>query len=278
MKHLLLMLLAGLLAVPTARGQAETPVERIVVPFSNPDRPGTLRVSAPNAQITVVGYDGDEAIIEARGRLDQDEDDRDDRPSRAGGLRRLAQPGLGLEVEEANNEMSVELHWGSNREDSDLHIRVPRTTALDLSTLNGGDIVVEGVRGDHEINNLNGEVTLRDIAGSVVVSALNGDIEVTFTQIHANMPMSFSSMNGDIDVTFPPGLRADLIMKTEQGEVYTDFEVTMDERPRVQVDDDRDDGVYRVEVNSALYGTVGGGGPEIRFKTFNGDIYIRRGE
>lgn len=37
-------------------------------------------------------------------------------------------------------------------------------------------------------------------------------------------------------------------------------------------------GRYRLEVNRAIYGTVGGGGPEIELRSFNGDVYPRRGQ
>ena len=33
---------------------------------------------------------------------------------------------------------------------------------------------------------------------------------------------------------------------------------------------------YRVRMEKAVEGTIGGGGPELRFKTFNGDIILRQ--
>jgi hypothetical protein len=35
-------------------------------------------------------------------------------------------------------------------------------------------------------------------------------------------------------------------------------------------------GGYRVRMEKAVEGTIGGGGPELRFKTFNGDIVLRK--
>jgi hypothetical protein len=35
-------------------------------------------------------------------------------------------------------------------------------------------------------------------------------------------------------------------------------------------------GKYRVKVDKTTVGTINGGGPDMEFKTFNGNIYIRK--
>jgi hypothetical protein len=35
-------------------------------------------------------------------------------------------------------------------------------------------------------------------------------------------------------------------------------------------------GKYRVKVDKTVHGKINGGGPEIQFKDFNGNIYIRK--
>ncbi len=43
------------------------------------------------------------------------------------------------------------------------------------------------------------------------------------------------------------------------------------------VEDDRGKGgKYRVKIDKTVKGTINGGGQEIQFKNFNGNIYIRR--
>ena len=56
---------------------------------------------------------------------------------------------------------------------------------------------------------------------------------------------------------------------------YTDFDVQVQPREPV-VDRSEGSGSYRVRVEGEIYASVGGGGPQMRFKTFNGDIFIRR--
>jgi hypothetical protein len=47
---------------------------------------------------------------------------------------------------------------------------------------------------------------------------------------------------------------------------------------RIAVTDARQSGGrYRVEIDRSLYGTINGGGPEFELRSFNGNVYLRRG-
>ena len=37
-------------------------------------------------------------------------------------------------------------------------------------------------------------------------------------------------------------------------------------------------GRVRIEINKSLFGIVGGGGPEIEMRSFNGNVYLRPGQ
>src|SRR5262249_41006291 len=99
-----------------------------------------------------------------------------------------------------------------------------------------------------------------------------------FKTIDATKPMAFSSLNGNIEVTFPADLKANISLTTEQGEVYSDFDVQLQARsPQPIVEDSRNKGgKFRVRIDKTIRGTINGGGQEIRFENFNGSIYIRR--
>jgi len=125
---------------------------------------------------------------------------------------------------------------------------------------------------------VNGSVTLNNVSGSAVAHALNGRLSATFTRVNPQKPMAFSSLNGDIDVTFPADLKANLSLKSERGEIFTDFDVQMLAAPVQQaVEDGRSHGgKYRVQIDKTVHGTINGGGPEFQFTNFNGGIYIRK--
>ena len=280
----------GLVIVLLAAGMAagaqaqEEGVDRLTVPFSDPARPGTIQVEVLNGGIKVVAYEGKEVQVEARVRSDGDADeDREDaedagasRESRSVGMRRLRNTATGLSVEEEDNRMHVQVE--AIQRTVDVVLKVPRRTSLELHTVNDGDIAVDGVDGEIEVNNTNGAVSLTNVSGSAVAHALNEDVLVRFVKVDASKPMSFSSMNGDIDVTLPADVRAKVRLKADNGEVFTDFDVQLDRRsPHVEETKEKVKGKkYRVQVDNSMYGTLNGGGPELRFETFNGNIYIRK--
>jgi len=231
----------------------------------------------------VTGYSGKDVIVEARVRAEQEDrerdkhkdKDKDQSTNKAQGMRRLEITATGLTVEEENNV--VDISTSSMHRTVDLSIQVPQRASLDLSCLNDGDIKVENVSGEFDINNTNGGVTLLNVSGSVVAHALNENVIVTFTKVDADKSMSFSSLNGDIDVTFPPEVRAKIKMKTDNGEIYSDFDVRL-EPATVKTEEDtrKKGGRYRVQLEKTMMGVINGGGPEMQFETFNGDIYIRK--
>ena len=181
-----------------------------------------------------------------------------------------------LEVEEDNNIMKVETE--SWKYTIDISLKVPVKTSLKLSTVNSGDITVQNLTGNLEIENVNGYIRLTDISGSVVANTHNGDLTVTFQRIDPDRPMAFGTFNGDVDVTFPGDLKANVKIKTEQGEIYSDFKIDQTENPVkvIEKKSHKKDGKYKVRIERAFYGTINGGGQDMQFNSFNGDILIRK--
>ncbi|PYT83277.1 MAG: hypothetical protein DMG40_03065 [Acidobacteria bacterium] len=264
-------LLCVALGAAPVRGQTQTPGEdRASVPLSDPSQPALVKASLINGGITVKAYDGKEIIVEAHARNHDRESARSD-----SNMKRIVVSSTGLSVEEENNE--VRINSDSYMRPIDLTISVPVHTSLKLSAVNDGNIVVTGVDGELDVNDVNGSVTLNNVSGSAIAHALNGRLLATFTHVNQK-PMAFSSLNGDIDVTFPADLKANLSLKSDRGEIFTDFDVQMQAAPVQQtVEDGRaHGGKYLVKIDKAVHGTINGGGPELQFTNFNGSIYIRK--
>lgn len=254
-------------------GQPAT--ERIPVPLTDPNRPVFLEVGIISGGIVVKGYAGKEVIVEAT--MAPGDDDNRPQEKTAGKLKLIPNTSMGLTAEEQDNTVSVSTGIRGISHQIDLVIQVPTACSMNLSTVNGGDIQVENVNGDLEVNNTNGSITLKQIAGSAVAQTVNGEVRVEFTGVNADKAMSFSSLNGDIDVTFPASLKATVQLKSEQGEIYSDFDIQM-QKTAARVDkNEQGKGKYRVTVEKAMRGTINGGGQEIQFNNFNGSIYIRKG-
>ena len=293
----LLIVSAGLLVL--AQGQ---PGEKATVKFSDPSKPGQLVVDNMRGSITVKGYEGKGVIVEARVRekaISEEEsrskkiaekagrilppppppvsvDEREKKTSdKAAGMKKIEAATTGLTIEEENNVMSVDVE--SWKRTTDLLIQVPYSTSLKLSSVMNGNIVVEKVNGEIEVENVNGAIRLTNVSGTVVANTVNGETAVTLDKVDPGKPMSFSSMNGDIDVTLPADIKASVKMKSEQGEIYSDFEIALKESSQKSEDDARKKGgKYRISFEKTYLGTINGGGPELQFTTFNGDIYIRK--
>ena len=252
------------------RAQAQNNGDKIAVNLSDPSRPAFVKLSMVNGSINVKAYDGKQVIVEARNRGEDREHE-----STSGGLKRLNISTTGLSVEEENNEVRVSTE--SYARTIDVTIMAPTHTSLKLGAVNDGEITVTGVDGEMDVNNVNGSVTLTNVSGSAVAHALNGKVQVNF--LHVNQkPMAFSSLNGDIDVTFPADVKANLAIKSDRGDVFSDFDVQLQATAPQAIEEDsrKKGGKYRVRIDKTVHGTINGGGPEYQFTNFQGGIYIRR--
>ncbi len=261
--RILFTALIAILATTLVQAQSD-----LRIPLTNPNAPGKLKVHSVYAdEIYIKGYDGDEVRIIINGE-DEDLEDAYNR----NGLRKISSGGGGVEVTEDNNVVSV--RTAPNNDDLDLEIWVPVNFSA-IVNLTHGDVMVENINGEHEIKATNGDVEMMKIGGSLICNSINGDIEVEFTSVMENAPMSFNGLNGDIEVTFPADTRFNGKMKTDYGDVYTNFDMVIDRTGSSKETSERN-GVYSVTINKWITGKVNGGGPEYLFKTLHGDIEISK--
>ena len=329
--------LLGALILTNGFVRAQGNANRVSVPFSDPSRPGTVRINVFQGSLTVRASTGKEVVVTTDDPIVTTREGRETtvppRPETVG-LRRLSQPS-GLRVVEENNVMSVSS--GRFMGGDDLTVDVPARTNLNLSAFND-EVSVEGVDGEIEVTSVNGEITLRNVSGTVVAHATNGEVRVLLTRVTPDKPMSFTSLNGDVDVTLPASVRANFKLRSDRGDVYTDFDLQIQQqrptptpsgaaaappppgaaaapsprpaspapplpplpplppgadpdavRARDRAVQERERAVRernravqqrgnRVDVDAAIYGSINGGGPEFELRTFNGDVFLRRGK
>ena len=289
LRPLSFLLLSGAVALGAAAAPAAEP-ERLTIPLSDPSKPARVEVGLVMGSITVVAGKAGEVVRVATVREDEDEfehehehpfdrddeDDEDDdserRRSRAG-MRRIQNASLGLEAEEKANR--VEIGVESWARPIDLRLEVPAASALELSSVNDGDLTVTGISGEVVLNNTNGGITVRDATGPVNAATVNGDLVVEFGRTMAAAAMAFSTLNGDIDLTMPAAAKANVILRSDNGDIYSDFDVVLQRKP-AEVERDSSKGRFRISVAQELTGAIGGGGPELFLKTFNGDILLHK--
>jgi hypothetical protein len=256
-----------------AATQTQQPAaDQVTVPLTDPSKPAMIHVSLVHGSITVRGTNRRDVLVTAL--PDADRSSRRFDPD-ASGLRRLPQT-PGYRVTEASNRVSVSgdnPNWAVNFE-----IEVPARANVVLKTVNGGDIVVENIDGDLDVHNINGGITLNGVAGSVLAVTTNGRVRATLTRVAAQRDMTFTSLNGDVDVTLPASTKANLRLRSDHGDVYSDFDVQRQPAsPSALQENTRGGGRYRIIRTRSVVGTINGGGPEFELRTFNSNVYVRKG-
>ena len=246
--------------------------DKVTVPLSNPSQAATVKVHLISGSITVTGGGtAGQVVIESGGRSGSRRAPRDV-PE---GMHRIDM-NAAFDAEEDHNVVTI--GSGMNGMGSSVTITVPTNTSLELKSVNGGKIAVSGVSGELDVENINGSIELKDVSGAVVASSQNGSVVASIDKVTPNKPMSFTSLNGKVDVTQPADTKAHLRMKTDNGSVYSDFDVKLDATAaKPVVEDSRNQGgKYRIRVDRSVYGSINGGGPEYRFETMNGNIMIHK--
>jgi len=294
--------LAGIMILLWAAGLAdnaqESQADHAVVSFSNPAKPGTVEVDISEGSITVRGYEGKDVIIDARWRervlteeeqeeqaaLAEEEEEADQeelarkkaQAEKARGMKMLEVESMGLTVEEEENVIQVDVEEGKRA--VDLLIQVPFSTSLRLSCRDDErGVTVQGVNGEIEVDTSGGPIVLTDVSGPVVADSSDGEIKAVFGKVTPGKPMSFSSMDGDIDITLPLDVKASLKMKTDEGQIFTDFDVQLTPSQQKKEEDERKEGGgYRVAFEKVTLGLINGGGAEIQLTTYEGNIYVRK--
>ncbi|SHH28413.1 Putative adhesin [Chryseolinea serpens] len=261
----------GLLLITTSITSAQTAASNeFTVPLGEPGKKGKLKAQINFGSISVKGTARKDILVKYTAPNNEEQDKK---TSTKDGMRRIGGGGMDLEVSVSGNTVKVGSDSWNNK--LNLEIEIPSNMDLEVKTYNDGDLMVTNVQGELELTNYNGEITALNISGSVVATTYNGDVKVTFDKVTDGTPMSYSTYNGNIDLTFPATLKATLKMKTEQGDIYSNFEVDFKSTGPVQKSDTKS-GVYKVIVDEWKRGDVNGGGPEITMKNYNGDIYVRR--
>ena len=270
---LLALSIAALLTSFASTVQAQTGTkEQLVVPLTDAGKPGSLQVNLINGTIRVTGYSGNQVVIDAV--VKNPENAEKPNNEAAGGMKRISRNG-GLELTATEEHNVVKLTTKMVNTTMLLEIKVPQKFGLKVGTINNGDIVIENVSGEMEIQNVNGDITLTNISGSAVANTINGTLKANFKTIDTSSPMAFSTLNGNVDVTVPATAKFDVKLKSDRGEIYSDFDVDVD-KSAPQATRTAKEGMYKVSIDDWVKGKINGGGSEIMMKNMNGNIYVRK--
>jgi DUF4097 and DUF4098 domain-containing protein YvlB len=287
--------------------QAPGEKEELAVPLSSPGKPYTLDVSLFSGSIEVSSYSGKEIMIDVspgdnnrreKGdreprrkvkemRMDGDngmkisvdvntDDIKPKNPSSRDtidGMHRI-NPKFSYEVTATEKDNNVTIQ-NSTMRNIHLALKIPQGAKLKLRTVNDGHIEVSDITGELEVSAVNGSIKLTNITGTAVANTVNGSIIANFLSVDPKAPMAFSTLNGRIDVTLPPGTKSNLKLRSDRGDVFTDFDVAID-KSTPQIEHANGSSMYSIKLGDWINGKINGGGPEIMMKNMSGNIYVRK--
>jgi len=253
--------------------------------FADPGKPGELVIDNLFGPIKVESHTGRDVLLEVKKIVFARDEAR----------AKKAQEEVRLDITEKGQTIEAYVDgpfrddekgrrgWGSGtRRDPGYQVyygftlKVPARTNLVLSTVLDGDVEVRGVEGTFDVRNVVGQVRLIDAAGSGEARAVSGGVTVAFRR-HPDGPCSFKSVRGDVEVDLPGEPSADFRIKTMNGEVYTDFDVTSLPKAAPVREERRDEGGTYIYRSEGFFGVrAGRGGPEIKLETLTGDILIAK--
>ena len=255
-----------------ARASQERTDDQVTVPLTDPSKPAFVHISLVQGSITVRGANRRDVLVAARPEADRPSRRADPDPT---GLRRLPQT-AGFRISEEANRVNI----GSDNPSRSISfdVEVPLRTHLRLKTVNGGEVRVDNVDGEIDVSNTNGGITLTSVAGSVVAGTTNGNVRAALARVTAGKEMAFTSLNGTIDVTLPSSTKASLRIRSDNGDVHSDFDVQLKPEPLPTVSESSSGrGRYRISRSNSIVGTINGGGPDFELRTFNSNVYVRKG-
>ena len=214
---------------------------------------GTVRVNSFSGRVTISGTDASEVVVEAVRRAPRSRLDRIKLDVHTEGSSRLV-------IETNRHDRSWWEFSGNNVVETDLDVKVPRRTNLDVSVFSA-PVTIEGVEGSEKLNSFSARMTLNDVAGPVRAHSFSGSILIREKSLENDQSIDVNTFSGNVELRLPESARGTVLFNSFSGRLNSDMLLTL-----------RSGGSRR-----ALKAELGGGGgPTLNFKTFSGSVRIDR--
>ena len=213
---LLIAAAMSLLLLTVARADES---ETTTIKFSDPAKPGFLRVNVASGDVTIHGADTTDVTVQT--------DLKPEAPAqRKDGLRVLTSA-ASYSLTENHNVVTLSYgteSWGGGENSGSFEISVPHGTAVIVTCSYAGDVRIEDITGSIDVKGLNGEVTLNNISGAALFETINGEIHADVRELVDGKPLSFTSMNGEVTLHLPAAAKANVSLRSHNGSILTDFD------------------------------------------------------
>jgi len=254
------------------------------LPLSKPGEPVSIDIEVYRGSITLVGYKGDTIEISAKSSTFSGKDkdlkkvknkmNKNNSSRSTKGLKSVKSQGMRLEIEERNNQ--VEISSEVSNQHVDLVIKVPQRSSVEVELYKGGDLNIDGVNGELELESYEGMIIANNISGPIVAETARTDIVVNFSDFAIKTPSSLTSHMGNVDITLAKKVAANVNVQTFQGEIFSGLDkdfVVVDE-----IKKNKKGKKQEIVLGGIMQSKVNGGGQDLSLTSYSGNLYIRKGE
>ena len=214
---------------------------------------GRLSLENVNGSISIEGGDGDQVVITAHKKADNQE----------------ALDGIEINIDATPSRISIDTDlpeskgwWGGNKSGASVsyEVSVPSNIDLDaISSVNGG-IDISGVFGAVKAETVNGSIDVEDASGDAKLETVNGSIDARFSSVTGDQRINCDTVNGKINLTLPANGDASVSVETVNGSIDgSEFGLKVD----------------KGFVGRSLDGDIGNGSARITANTVNGGVKLR---
>ncbi len=151
-------------------------------------------------------------------------------------------------------------------------VKVPREMSLEAKTVNNGDVVVQDMDGPVKVCNVNGAVEVKNAKIIKQASTVNGDVTINFLKAPEEA-IAFNTVNGDFKFTLPNDFNAKVYFDSMNGDLYTSFDY---KKLGARVTKSEKNGTFKIGTKTGI--EIGSAGPELSFKSINGNVYLKKSE
>jgi len=215
--------------------------------------------------LPIEGYNGKDIIIVPTSGFSVEAPERADglKPSYPNGTDNT---GIGLELEKSGNQINVRCLLPITKR-ATYKVKVPYNLAIKVESAceRNSNISIQNMKNEIEIKSCQ-SIYLRDVTGPLVLSTVAGGIDIEYTKVNSDKPVSINSISGNIDITLPAKTPADLEIRTVTGSVSSDFDFPTDEGDMKQVGG-----------KTYIY-ALNGGGVDYKIVSVSGNIQLTKGK
>lgn len=149
-------------------------------------------------------------------------------------------------------------------------LKVPKQAMIQAKTVNKGDVLVKNMDGPIDAGNVNGKIDIVNAKNVMRASTVNGDVTINFVEAPKEA-IDFHTVNGDFNFELPKNFNAKVFFDSMNGSLYTSFDY---QSISPKVERSTEGGKFKIGTKSGV--EIGSGGPELSFKSINGDVYLKR--